>query len=278
MSERRACSVLGQPRRTQRYQPSHSDDEGALVKRMLEIVREHPRYGYRRVWAILTRQEGWHVNLKRVYRLWRKEGLKVPQNKHKKRRLGTADNGCFRHRALHKDHVWSLDFIFDTTSNGRSLKWLSVVDEYTRECLALEVSRKLTAHDVVDVLRELAALRGLPRHIRSDNGPEFIAQAIRQWLKAAGVQTLYIEPGSPWQNGYAESFHARLRDELLETEVFETLGEARALALKWRLEYNHRRPHSSLGYLTPARFAGKCVVPPALGLAALARAPEAQRT
>jgi transposase InsO family protein len=270
--------VLGQPRRTQRYRPRRRDDEGALVKRMLEIVRRHPRYGYRRVWAILRRQEGWRVNLKRVYRLWRREGLKVPQNKRKKRRLGTADNGCFRRRALHKDHVWSLDFVFDTTANGRSLKWLSVVDEYTRECLALEVSRKLTAHDVVDVLRELAAVRGLPVHLRSDNGPEFIAQAIRQWLSAAGVQTLYIEPGSPWQNGYAESFNARLRDELLETEVFETLTEARALALNWRLEYNHRRPHSSLGYKTPAEFAATCVVPPALGLAALARAPEAQRT
>lgn len=278
MSERRACGVLGQPRRTQRYVPRHRDDEGALVKRMLEIVQMHPRYGYRHVWAVLSHQEGWRVNLKRVWRLWKREGLKVPQKKHKKRRLGTAANGCVRQRALHKDHVWSLDFIFDTTANGRSLKWLSVVDEYTRECLALEVSRKLTAHDVVDVLRDLSVLRGLPGHIRSDNGPEFIAQGIRGWLQAARVQTLYIEPGSPWQNGYVESFHARLRDELLDTEVFETLAQARALALHWRLEYNHRRPHSSLDYQTPAQFAAKCVVPPSLGLATLARAPEAQRT
>jgi len=254
--------VLGQSRRTQRYVPCRPDDEAKLTERMLELVRQHPRYGYRRIGALL-RREGWpavsssngKVNRKRVWRLWKMQGLKVPQNTRKKRRLGSSDNGIARRKAEHKDHVWAWDFIFDRTEDGRSIKWLSVIDEYTRECLALEVSRSMTAADVVDVLVELAALRGMPRHVRSDNGPEFIAQGIRSWLSAAKVQTLYIEPGSPWENGYAESFHSRLRDELLNAEVFGSVAEAKALALAWRLEYNHRRPHSSLKYQTPAEFA-----------------------
>jgi putative transposase len=278
VSERRACRVLDQSRRTQRYQARRADDEGALVRRMLELVRLHPRYGYRRIWAILNKQEGWRVNCKRIYRLWRQEQLKVPQKRRKKRRLGTSDNGCIRQRALHKDQVWTWDFIFDVTANGRSIKWLSIVDEFTRECLALEVNRKMTAVEVIDVLRELSAIRGLPEHIRCDNGPEFIAEAIRTWLTASKVQTLYIEPGSPWQNGYAESFHARLRDELLSVELFETLAEAKMLATQWRLEYNHRRPHSSLDYQTPAAFAATCVGRPPLRLASLACATAAQRT
>lgn len=245
---------------------------------MLELVRVHPRYGYRRIWAILAKQEGWRVNVKRIYRLWRKEGLKVPTKRCKKRRLGTSDNGCIRQRAAHKDHVWTWDFIFDVTANGKSIKWLSIVDEFTRECLALEVNRKMTATDVIDVLMELQAIRGLPAHIRSDNGPEFIAEAIRNWLAASKVETLYIEPGSPWQNGYAESFHARLRDELLSVEIFETVQEAKMLATQWRLEYNHRRPHSSLEYQTPAAFAATCVGRPPLRLAPLACTTAAQRT
>jgi putative transposase len=236
---------------------------------MLELVRRHPRYGYRRVWALL-RMEGWLANRKRIWRLWKIEGLKVPQKRRKRMRLGTSDNGCIRRRAERKDDVWAWDFIFDRTENGRSIKWLSVIDEFTRECLVLEVNRTMTANDVVDVLIDLAALRGLPRHIRSDNGPEFIAGAIRSWLAGAKVQTLYIEPGSPWENGYAESFHSRLRDELLDVEVFMSLAEAKALAMAWRLEYNHRRPHSSLKYQTPAAFAALCVkkdggVPPTIG-------------
>ena len=224
---------------------------------MLELVREHPRYGYRHVWALL-RREGWRVNRKRVYRLWRAEGLKVPQKQRKRRYLGHSANGCARHRAEHKDHVWAWDFIHDRTAEGRPLKWLSIVDEYTRECLALEVGRGMTADRVIEVLAELFAVRGVPEHIRSDNGPEFIAGAIRSWLAQAGVEALYIEPGSPWENGYAESFHSRLRDELLNREEFTTLAEARALSTAWRLEYNHRRPHSSLGYQTPAEFAAGC--------------------
>jgi transposase InsO family protein len=224
---------------------------------MLELVRKHPRYGYRRIWALL-RREGWRVNRKRVYRLWRSEGLKVPRKQRKKRHLGHSAHGCARLRAEGKDHVWAWDFIHDRTRDGRPLKWLSIVDEYTRECLALEVGRGITADRVIDVLAELFAVRGLPKHIRSDNGPEFIAVAIRRWLTYSGVETLYIEPGSPWENGYAESFHGRLRDELLAREEFADLAEARALATAWRLEYNHRRPHSSLGYRTPAEFSAGC--------------------
>jgi transposase InsO family protein len=237
---------------------------------MLEQVRAHPRYGYRRVWAML-RQEGWRVNRKRIWRLWKLQGLKVPQKRHKRRRLGTSDNGILRQRALRKNQVWAWDFIFDRTANGRSLKWLSIVDEYTRECVALEVGRTMTATDAVDVLIELVQARGVPGHIRSDNGPEFIAEAIRSWLGHSGIGTLYIEPGSPWENGYAESFHARLRDELLDLEIFETVAEARTLATRWRLEYNHRRPHSSLGYVTPAAFAASLAEP------AVAALPTAQQ-
>lgn len=277
VSERRACQVLGQPRRTQRYQARQADDEPALIQRLLKLVGKHPRYGYRRIWALL-RREGWAVNRKRIWRLWKREGLKVPQNKHKKRRLGVAANGCTRRPATGKDQVWALDFIFDVTAQGRSLKWLSIVDEFTRECLALEVSRQFKAPDVIDVLRDLVLIRGTPAHVRCDNGPEFIAQAVRRWLATSRIGTLYIEPGSPWQNGYAESFHSKLRDELLAVEIFETLREARALAMAWRLEYNHRRPHSSLHYQTPAAFAAACVPRPPLRLASLACATAAGRT
>jgi transposase InsO family protein len=221
---------------------------------MLVLVRAHPRYGYRRITALLQR-EGWRVNRKRVHRLWRREGLKVPRKTRKKRYLGTSANGCSRRRAERMNQVWAWDFIFDRTANGRSLKWFSLVDEYTRECLALEVGRSMRAEEVVDVLAELFVVRGVPEHIRSDNGPEFIAGAIRRWLERTQVGPLYVAPGAPWENGYAESFQGRLRDELLNVEVFTTVAEARALGEQWRLEYNHRRPHSALGYQTPAEFA-----------------------
>lgn len=227
------------------------------MTRMLELVRDHPRFGYRRIWALL-RREGWRVNRKRVYRLWRRQGLKVPRRKRKKRRLGHSANGCVRLRALARDHVWAWDFIHDRTADGKALKWLSVVDEYTRECVALEVGRSLTAARVVEILAGLFRGRGAPEHIRSDNGPEFIAQAIRSWLSGAGVETLYIEPGAPWENGYAESFHSKLRDELLEREEFGTELEARVLSREWKHDYNHVRPHSALGYRTPAEFAASC--------------------
>lgn len=277
VSERRACQVLSQPRRTQRYRARPADDEPALVKGMLRLVSQHPRFGYRRIWALL-KQEGWRVNRKRIWRLWKQEGLKVPQKKHQKRRLGQAANGTARLQAAGKDGIWAMDFVFDVTANGRSLKWLAIVDEFTRECLALEVARQFTASDVLDVLRELIAIRGTPAYLRCDNGPEFIAQAVQGWLATSQIGPLYIEPGSPWQNGYAESFNSKLRDELLAVEIFETLPQAKALATWWRLEYNHRRPHSSLDYQTPAAFAAACVPRLPLRLATLGSVPAAERT
>ena len=264
VSERRACQVLRQARSTQRYQAKRPEDEPRLVARMLELVRERPRFGYRRIWALLV-AEGWRVNCKRIYRLWRREGLKVPKKQRKRRSLGCGANACHRRKAEHKDHVWTWDFIFDRTANGSTLKCLSIIDEYTRECLALKVDRSITAEDVIDTLAELFAMRGVPRHVRSRptlrvgaRGPEFIAHAIRDWLGRTGVETLYVEPGSPWENGYAESFHSRLRDELLNREVFDNLRTARAFARTWKEDYNHVRPHSSLGYQTPAAFGAAC--------------------
>lgn len=257
VSERRACRVLDQPRSSQRYTAKVPDDEPALMKRIFELVRKHPRYGYRFITAKL-RQEGWQVNFKRIYRLWRREGLKVPKKKRKKRRLGTSENGCHRRRAECKNDVWCWDFIFDRTTSGSPLKWLSIDDEFTRESLALKCDRSITSEDVIDTLAELFAMRGVPRYIRSDNGPEFIAKAIQRWLGQLGIEALYIEPGSPWENGYAESFHSRFRDECLATEEFESLAAARRLTVAWREDYNHHRPHSSLGYTTPVEYAARC--------------------
>jgi putative transposase len=257
VSERRACEVLDQPRASQRYEPKARDDEGALVKRTLELVRQRPRFGYRRI-AALLRAESWRASATRIYRLWRREGLKVPQKKRKRRRLSSSANGCHRRCAEFKDHVWCWDFVFDHTTSGSTLKWLSIVDEYTRECLALKVDRSITSEDVIDTLAELFAMRGVPQHIRSDNGPEFIARAIQRWTKQVTVETLYIEPGSPWENGFAESFHSRLRDEFLALEEFESLVAARQLTATWREDYNHHRPHSSLGYVTPAAYGARC--------------------
>lgn len=228
--------------------------------RVRELAREHPRYGYRRITALLKR-EGWSVNRKRVHRLWRREGLKVPQVQRKRRRLGSSENGCVRHRAERPNQVWSYDFVMDQTADGRRLKVLPIVDEYTRECLTIEVERSMTARDVVSTLEYLFEVRGVPEHIRSDNGPEFIAEAVRGWLAHHGAKTLYIEPGSPWENAYSETFNSRLRDELLDRELFETLKEAKVIIEDHRLEYNYRRPHSSLGYQTPAEFAAAYVHP-----------------
>jgi len=255
VSERRACEVIDQARSTQRYQPELTTDEPRLIKRMRELVRQFPRYGYRRIWAKL-KQEGWVVNVKRIYRLWRKEGLKVRQKKRKRKSLGSSENACIRKPSERKDDVWAWDFVFDRTESGTTLKWLSIVDEFTRECLALNVDRSITSADVIDTLAELFAVRGVPQRIRSDNGSEFIANAIQLWLTRLNVRTLYIAPGSPWENGYAESFHSRLRDEFLGLEVFESLSAARQLSACWMRDYNESRPHSSLGYRTPAEFGG----------------------
>jgi putative transposase len=248
--------VIAQPRSSQRYEGRKTDRDRALLERMVTLSRENPRYGYRRVWALL-RREGWPVNKKRVHRLWRQEGLKVPEKQHKRRRflLGGSENGCTRRRAEHKDHVWSYDFVMDLTEDGRRLKMMPVVDEYSRECLSIDVERSITAEDVVATLTSLFRSRGEPAYIRSDNGPEFVAKAIKRWLEASGVETLYIEPGSPWENAYSETFISRFSDELLKREVFTDLLEAKVLVDDYRERYNHDRPHSALGYQTPAQFA-----------------------
>lgn len=256
LSQRRACRVVSQPRSSQRYEAKPRDDEPSLIRRMLELARQRPRFGYRRI-AALLRAEGLAASATRVYRLWRREGLKVPQKKRKRRRLGNSENGCHRRRAEFKDHVWAWDFVFDKTTGGAQLKWLSIVDEYTRESLALKADRSITSEDVIDSLAELFAMRGVPRHIRSDNGPEFVAKAIQHWLTQVEVEALYIEPGSPWENGYAESFNSRFRDEFLAVEEFESLAAARQLSTAWKDDYNHTRPHGSLGYVTPAEFAAR---------------------
>ncbi len=228
VSERRACEVLNQCRSTQRYEVKTPDQDKALVQRMHELSRRWPRFGYRRIAALLRREDRFgRVNAKRVHRLWRREGLKVPRKQRKKRRLGSSDQGVVRHRAEHMNHVWCYDFVSDQTEDGRTLKFLPIEDEYTRECLALEVGRSMTSTDVIGVLKYLFEVRGTPACIRSDNGPEFIARAIRRHLSESGVDTLYIEPGAPWQNAYSESFNSRFRDELLDRELFTSLIEAR---------------------------------------------------
>jgi putative transposase len=206
------------------------------------------------------RREGWPVNKKRVHRLWREEGLKVPQKQRKRRRLaeGKSENGCARRKAEHKDHVWSYDFVMDRTEDGRRLKMMPIVDEYSRECLRIEVERSITAKEVVKTLAALFARRGEPAFIRSDNGPEFIAKAVKRWLEVSGVRTLYIEPGSPWENAYSETFNSRFGDELLKREAFTSLMEAKVLVEEYRDHYNQERPHSGLRYLTPAEFAAWC--------------------
>jgi len=224
---------------------------------MLELVKRHPRFGYRRI-AVLLSREGFQAGFDRVYRLWRREGLKVPRKTKKKRRLGATKNACVRRSAVHRNHVWAWDFIFDGTSSGTSLKWLSIVDEYTRECLCLKVARRITSRDVIEVLQALFVAHGRPQHIRSDNGPEFIAKGLRAWLEQTQVGPLYVAPGSPWENGYAESFHSKVRDEFLNCEVFGSVREAQALGTAWRIEYNEVRPHASLGYMTPAEFSRSC--------------------
>jgi transposase InsO family protein len=225
---------------------------------MLELVRQRPRFGYRRIGRLLQ-AEGWRTGLGRVFRLWRKEGLKVPHKQQKRRRLGVASNACDRRKATHINDVWCWDFIFDRTTNGSPIKWLTIIDEYTRECLALLPDRSITSQDVIDKLAELFAMRGMPKHIRSDNGPEFISKAIQEWLRPLNVETLYIEPGSPWQNGYAESFHSRFRDEFLRVEEFENIAAAKRLTSAWKEDYNQLRPHSSLDNQTPRQFAAGCV-------------------
>jgi len=246
---------LGQPRSTQRYRPRRPDADRRLIEELRRLVAAYPRYGSERVHELLV-GTGWRVNVKRVHRLWKQEHLQVPRKQRKRRRLpGNSENSCLRHKAMHRNHVWSYDFLADRTEDGRQLKLLVVIDEFTRECLAIEVGRTFTARDVILTLQYLFAVRGAPEHVRSDNGPEFVAKEIRRWLERASVGTLYIQKASPWENGYVESFNGRLRDELLNGELFLSLAEARYVLGEWLLEYNHRRPHSGIGWRTPAAFA-----------------------
>jgi transposase InsO family protein len=223
------------------------------VADITSLATKYGRYGYRRITAMLNnRDTGWQVNHKRVERIWRQEGLKVPKKQPKRGRLWLNDGSCVRLRPEHKDHVWSYDFVEERTTDGRKFRILNIIDEYSRECLQAKVERRLNSQAVLDALFELFILRGIPEHIRSDNGGEFTARAVRKWLGSLGVRTLFIEPGSPWENGYIESFNGKLRDELLNREIFTTLTEAKVLIAGWRKEYNQVRPHSSLGYRPPA--------------------------
>jgi len=251
VSERFACKVLGQHRSTQRKKPQSRPDEEALTTDIIRLASRYGRYGYRRITAML-RSEGWTVNAKRVERIWRREGLKVPQKQPKRGRLWLNDGSCVRLRPEHPNHVWSYDFVEGRTHNGRKFRMLNIIDEFTRECLAIRIDRKLNSTDVIDVLSDLFILRGVPGHVRSDNGPEFIAKAVREWIAAVGAKTAFIEPGSPWENGYCESFNSKLRDELLNSEIFYSLAEAKVIIEAWRRYYNTERPHSSLGYKPPA--------------------------
>ena len=252
VSQRRACQVLGQARATQRRQLTPPSDERRLTDDIISLATKYGRYGYRRITALLKNEKGWRINHKRVERIWRREGLKVPKKQPKRGRLWLNDGSCIRLRPEHKDHVWSYDFMADRTNDGRAFRILNIIDEFTRECLAMKVARRINSQAVIDELFKLFIFRGTPEHIRSDNGPEFTAKAVRNWLSRLGVKTLFIEPGSPWENGYIESFNGKVRDELLNREIFTTLEEAKVLLEQWKREYNHVRPHSAKNYKPPA--------------------------
>jgi transposase InsO family protein len=238
-------------RSVQRQVRRGGQDEEALRADIIRLARQYGRYGYRRITALL-RVEGWRVNHKRVERLWRQEGLKVPKKQPKRARLYLNDGSCIRLRPCWPNHVWSYDFVEERLAGGSKIRLLTVIDEYSRKCLAIRVARRLKSHDVLDVLSDLFITEGTPDFIRSDNGSEFTAQALRGWLKALGVRIAYIEPGSPWENGYNESFNGKLRDELLNGELFYSLKEAQVIIEQWRRHYNQVRPHSALGYRPPS--------------------------
>ena len=261
VSQRRASATLGRARSTLRYQPRQRPDEDALVRAIRRLARRHLRYGYRRIHARLLKQ-GWTVNLKRVRRLWNELGLRRPVRLRKPRKLGpkpgSSANSCVNQPARFKNDVWTYDFIADRTVAGGTLKWLTLVDEYTRECLALHVDRSLTGADVRRVLARVIGRRGAPTRIRSDNGSEFICEALCRWLPQQGAEAIPVAAGRPWENGYIESFHSRFRDEFLEVELFESAQDAQQKGAWFRREYNQVRPHSSLGYQTPREFSEEC--------------------
>jgi len=265
--------VLGQSRTSQRYQAIPAPDEGPLTAAIVRLASQYGRYGYRRITALL-RAEGWSVNHKRVERIWRREGLKVPQKQPKRGRLWLNDGSCIRLRPSWRHHVWAYDFVQARTHDGRAFRMLTVIDEHSRACLAIEVARRLRSDDVLQVLTELFVRHGAPDHIRSDNGSEFTAKAVQDWLRRVAVKTLYIAPGSPWENGYNESFNGKLRDELLNGEIFYSLKEAKVLIERWRRHYNSIRPHSALGYRPPAP---ETIQPHAADLPSAARGLRADR-
>ena len=251
VSQRIACRLVGQPRATQRYEAVPRAGESALTHAILELANLYGRYGYRTVTGLLQ-QQGWAVQHGRVWRIWQAEGLKVPIKQKPRGRLFLNDGSCIRLRPQYKNHVWSYDFVSCQTHDGRKFRVLVILDEFSRECLALVVARNIKSMDVLEALSVLMIERGVPAYIRSDNGPEFVAQILRQWLAKVGVQTAYIEPGSPWENGYCESFNGKFRDQFLNGEIFYSLKEAVTLIERWRYHYNHVRPHSSLGFRPPA--------------------------
>ena len=259
-SERHACRLVHQPRGTQRYQPTQRNDEDALTRAIITLADRYGRYGYRRI-TIKLREGGWNVGKDRVERIWRREGLKVPQKQKPRGRLWLNDGSCVRLRPEHQNHVWSYDFVSTFTHDGRTVRMLNLIDEHTRECLAIHVRRRINSANLIDVLADAMIEHGIPEYIRSDNGPEFVAKELRKWLARTGAATLYIEPGSPWENGYCESFNSKLRDEFLNGEIFYSLKEAQVLAERWRIYYNTERPHSSLGYRPPAPAAWQIEVP-----------------
>jgi putative transposase len=260
VSERQACRILKQARGTQRYRPEHRTDEDALTRDIIALASEYGRYGYRRITALLQAR-GWLVGKDRVQRIWKREGLKVPAKQHPRARLWLNDGSCIRLRPERPNHVWSHDFVSGMTHDGRTLRMLTMIDEYTRECLAIRVARRLGRYEVIEALADVMLFRGIPENIRSDNGSEFVAKELRQWLAKLGTGTLYIEPGSPWENGYCESFNGKLRDECLNGEIFYSLKEAQVVIEKWRVLYNTLRPHSALGYRPPAPAACNPWVP-----------------
>jgi transposase InsO family protein len=253
-SQRRACQLVGISRSSVRYAPQPRPGEAAFKQYVRQLANEHPNYGYRRITAIL-RREGSQVNHKRVQRVWQAEGLQLPRRKPKKRRCGPK--GEVIQKAQYRNHVWSYDFLEEHTVRGKRLRILAVIDEFTRECLALLVDRSITSNEVVDLFEWLFLVYGKPQHIRSDNGPEMIAHKVQDWLAEQGCGAIYISPGSPWENAYIESFIGKLRKECVDRYLFYTLKEARRIVEDWRQEYNHFRPHSSLGYLPPSAFAAQ---------------------
>ena len=257
VSQRRACCVLDQPRSSQRFEGKPKHEDVRLTKKILEFVRQRPRWGYRRICQLLTRS-GEVLNMKKMYRLWKAAGLKVPQKRHKKLATGTRENACDVQPATFMNDVWAWDFVHSSTIDGRSIRLLNIVDEYTRQVMSIKVDRSITSEDAIDTLAELFSMHGVPKRLRCDNGPEFISKAIQEWLQKIGVSVLYIEPGSPWQNGVCESFNSRLRDEYLHQTELLNLDDARIKARAWQEDFNVNRPHSSLGYSTPKEFAIRC--------------------